>query len=253
MTVLLVSQANAATEPAAYDAPPVLVSTKGHGPKWSNVAQLRQFAAQGDPQACLELGGRFLEGDGVPQDTAGAINLLEKAAAAGLPDALFRLGKIYHDGLGVPVDYRRALGYFIPAAQANVMEAQHNIGAMLVSARGVKRNVVEGLAWLIVASHSGDSSEAEARVRAGLAQRPTAIKTAEVRAAEILRDLPHATVAGVTPPGPAPLPAAPEPEKPKPVLTPEKPPAVEVPAITAPELPPITPPDPSAPTSGPGK
>ena len=179
-------------EPA--DAPPQLISTKGDGPKWTTLEQLKQFAAKGDPTACFELADRSAKGDGVPRDLKQATVLFEQAARGGVANGWFRLGKIYHDGLAGAPDYGRALDHFSTAAQIGVVEAQHNIGAMLVSARGVKRDYIEGLAWLIVAKKSGAASEAETQVRARLAKRPADITTAEARAVEIAKDLPHATV-----------------------------------------------------------
>lgn len=179
-------------EPA--DAPPQLISTNGGGPKWTTVEQLKQFAAKGDPQACFELADRTIEGDGVPRDVARATALFEQAAKGGAANGWFRLGKIYHDGLDGAPDYGRALDYFTTAARAGVVEAQHNIGAMLVSARGVKRDYVEGLAWLIVAKKSGAASDAETQVRGRIAKRPADITAAEKRAAELVNDLPNATV-----------------------------------------------------------
>lgn len=231
-------------EPA--DAPPQLISTKGGGPKWKNVPELQQFADKGDPQACFELAESCLEGDGVPRDVAKAAALYEQAGKGGVVNGWFRLGKIHHDGLDGPADYGWALEYFTKAAQAGVVEAQHNIGAMLVSARGVKRDYVEGLAWLILAKQSGALTDAEAQVRTRLAKRPADITAAETRAAELSRDLSHATVratlTGKTT-RPPDLPAA----------------LVAKPAVVAPKSEPMTPPKitvpmaPISPTLPPGK
>lgn len=230
--------ASKAAEPA--DAPPQLISTHGGGPKWKNVPELQVFAAKGDPKACLELGDRCLEGDGVPRDATKAAALYEQAAKAGAADGWFRLGKIYHDGLLDAPDYGKALDYFTTAAKAGVVEAQHNIGAMLVSARGVKRDYVEGLAWLIVARQAGAPSDAEAQVRARLSRRPADITAAEARAIEIAADLAnvvvHATllnrpVAPVADPVTKPAITAP---KPDPVVPPKI-------AVPLPPTPPITP------------
>jgi len=255
VTALFLSTAVAApTKDSGGDAAPVLLSTKGKGPKWKTLAELQQFAAKGDPQACFELGQRCVDGDEVPQDTPRAITLFEQAAKGGVPDATFRLGKIYHDGTGVPVDYVRALDYYTTAAQAGILEAQHNIGAMLVSARGVRRDFIEGLAWLIVAGKSGDPSEAEQQVRNRLAKRPADIKAAEERAAEIAKDLRNATVRAV-PLGLKPKPEAPIPPKPEiasPVLPPAEKPAIAPPKIEAPSLIIDVPAKPDAPVA-PGK
>lgn len=222
---------------ASGDAPPQLISTKGGGSKWSNARELEAHAAKGDPQACFELGARLLDGDDeIKSDPVRARPLLEVAAAGGVADAQFRLGKIYHDARGVPRDYAKALEHYTAAARLGVPEAQHNIGAMLVSARGVKRDYVEGLAWIILANKSGAGSEAETQVRTRLAKRPADIRAAEARAAELLADLPKATIRGVN--GPVPDPRepptlAPPPAAPRPVVKP---------TLTAPKIDPVAPP-----------
>lgn len=171
---------------SADDSAPQLIST---GPRWRNVTELQRFAAEGDPQACFELGDRLLNGDELAADPVAARKWLEKAAQGGVGDAMFRLGKVYHDGIGGPRDFARALDYYAQAARAGIPEAQHNIGAMLVSGRGVKRDYVEGLAWLIVATKSGAVSDAEQRTRERLAKRPADIAAAEARAQELIAAL----------------------------------------------------------------
>jgi uncharacterized protein len=216
---------------------PQLISTQGGGTKWKNTKELKAYAAKGDPQACFELGTRLLEGDDeVAADLSAARALLEAAATGGVADAHFRLGKIYHDARGVPRDYAKALEYYTTAARRGVPEAQHNIGSMLVSARGVKRDFVEGLAWLLVAEKSGAVSQAVVQVRERLAKKPADIEAAEMRAKELLADLPRASVRLGPPPAPAV--AAPSVEQPTRVHTK---PAVP-PVITAPKIEPLTPP-----------
>lgn len=223
------------------DAPPQLISTQGGGPGWKNIAELRQFAAKGNPQACLELGDRTVEGDGVPRDVPAAVALYEQAAKGGVANGWFRLGKIHHDGLLGEPDYGRALDYFTYAARLGVTEAEHNIGAMLVSARGVKRDYVEGLAWLIVARKSGASPDAETQVRERLAKRPTDIAAAEARAAEIAKDPAHAAVRATVLNHPA---ASAAPAVQKPTLAAPRPEPTSPVKITVPLMPaspPITP------------
>ena len=243
MTAVFLGPLDAAPKKDSGDTTPVLLSTKGAKPKWKNVAELKQFAATGDPQACFELGDRYVEGDGVPQDPTQAIPLFEQAAKGGMANAWFKLGKIYHDGLGVPNDYERALEYFTKAARANVTEAQHNIGAMLVSARGVKRDYIEGLAWLIVATKSGDLSDAETQVRNRLAKHPADIAAAEARATDLEKNLETAEVQS-TFNGSAVRPAS----APK-VDAPVSPP-VDQPKFSAPKVDPVAPPKISVPASG---
>lgn len=176
------------------DARPVLLSTRGNAPKWKNAAQLQKFAAQGDPQACFELGTNYLEGSGVDQNATLGIGFLEQAAKGGIANASFRLGKIYYNGDVVAVDYARALEYYSVAARSGVFEAQHNIGVMLVGAKGVKRDYVEGLAWLLLATKSGAPATVEGQVRARLKKYPDKIHAAELRMSELLENLSEATV-----------------------------------------------------------
>lgn len=243
MTAVFFGPSLAAPQKDAGDAPPVLVSTKGARPKWKNIAELKQFAAKGDVQACFELGDRYLEGDGVPQDPMQAIPLFEQAAKGGVTNAWFKLGKIYHDGLGVPADYVRALDYFTRAARANVTEAQHNLGAMLVSARGVKRDYIEGLAWLIVATKSGDLSDAETQVRSRMARRPADIAAAEARAAEVQRNLAAAEVQATFSGGVGQSPSGSK-------VDASVPPPVDQPKFSAPKVDPVVPPKVSVPPPG---
>jgi uncharacterized protein len=198
--------------PASGDAAPQIVST---GPKWKNLEQLRRYAAQGDPQACFELGDRLLNGDGVAIDATAAREWLDRAARGGVAEAMFRLGKLHNDGVGGPKNFELALDYYGQAALLGVPEAQHNIGAFLVSGRGVKRDYAEGLAWLIVAEKNGAASDAVARTRAHLAKRPGDIAAAEKRAAELIGALadpqkraaaaPRFTLPGARPTVPPPI------------------------------------------------
>lgn len=200
--------------------PPQLVSK---GPKWKTVDQLRQFAAQGDAQACFELGDRLLNGDGMTADPVAARTWLDQAARGGVAEAMFRLGKMNFDGVGGPKSVDLALDYYAQAAVRGVPEAQHNVGAILVSGRGVKRDYAEGLAWLIVAEKNGAASDAVARTREHLAKRPADIAAAEKRAAELqelLKDpatrekaAPRFSTAGARPTTPPPI-AEPKPEAP---------------------------------------
>ncbi len=224
--------------PEPADALPQRISTTEGKPKWTNEAQLKKFAASGDPQACFELAGQILASDGVSQDIKQAIGLLERAAKGGIANAWFRLGKIYHDGLAGEPDYGRALDYYTLAARAGVIEAQHNIGAMLVSARGVKRDYVEGLAWLIVAGKSGAVSDAETQVRARLAKRPAEIQAADARSRELIGNLSSATVHAVLKVTPAQSATDGSLKAP---MTPIIPNPIEKSVITAPRIDPLVP------------
>jgi len=116
-----------------------------------------------------------------------------------------------------------------------VSEAQHNLGVMLVSAKGVKRDYVEGLAWLILATKSGASVDGENRVRARLQKYPAQIRAAELRAQELSKDLPRAVVRAelVNPVVVNPEPTTEAPVVETPVITPMEKPVIAPPQIEA--------------------
>ncbi len=189
----------------------------------------------------------LLQTEGAPDAVAQGLLQLEQLAKEGDSRALFRLGKLFADGDRVPADLTKAYHYYLQAAQAGVAEAQHNLGAMLVSGRGIKRDWVEGLAWLIVASRNGADSASENQTRAHLTQRrrTTLIENAEKRALELM-----------APPSPTPTPS-PTPARPA-LSAPVPPPSgLGLPAPLPPgglslALPPLPSPTPSkAPPSNP--
>lgn len=233
---------------AQDEAPKLLSTTGGSGRQpWKNLAELQKAAAAGNPAACLQLGLCYETGDGVKQDYAQAGTLYEQAAAGGVADAIYRLGKLHQDGLGVASDPIHARELYRIAAQANVPLAQYNLGAMLVSARGGRPDIVEGLAWLILARRNHIEAAGEQQVRDHLA--PQVIAAAEKRAEELSQAV--AARKGAKPPWPPPdsessssLPVAPVPPVVKralppprlapPEIEPPPPPVFSLPAIPAP-------------------
>src|SRR3954471_9649266 len=154
------------------DSGPVLMSrTDGGG--WSNVKELEQAAAKGNPKAEAQLGEMLLRGDGIAKDEPRGIALIEKAARAGNSAAAFRMGMLLANGdSGVAKDEVRALDYFRAAAAGGEAEAFFNIGAAYASARGVKRDYGEALGWLIIAKQRGAGANAESSLRAQLKSQP---------------------------------------------------------------------------------
>ncbi len=63
------------------------------------------------PMAEVQLGRRYAEGQGVPKDTAKALQLLQSAYDkdwSGRAEAAYYLGRMYDDGNGVPQDKQKA-------------------------------------------------------------------------------------------------------------------------------------------------
>jgi uncharacterized protein len=73
------------------------------------VEWLKIRAAQGNAEAQSNLGIRYANGQGVPQDYAEAHKWFSLAAAQGDARAQSNLGVMYHEGQGVPQDYTEAL------------------------------------------------------------------------------------------------------------------------------------------------
>ena len=175
----------------ADDEAPVLVSkTGGATSKWKTLADVQKAAELGEADAALELGSMYEFGREVPENPVRARTLYMQASAGGLAEADFRLGRLLSEGLGGPVDLPAAFERYLRAARAGLPLAQYNVGAMLASGRGVKRDYVEGLAWVILASRdSVVDPEGEKRLRARLARRPQDIAAAEARAKAIEAEL----------------------------------------------------------------
>ncbi len=179
---------------AGADRPPERVSTTGGaGSKWTSLPELQAAAAKGDAAACLELGSMYEFGRTVKEDAAKARVLYLQAAAGGLPEADFRLGRLLSEGLGGPADLPGAYQRYLRAAKAGMPLAQFNVGAMLASARGVRRNYVEGLAWIILASRDPEVDKTgEEKLRARLAGRPRDLAAAELRVVTLEEELKRA-------------------------------------------------------------
>ena len=74
----------------AQDEKPVLVSRTG-GASWSDVAELKASAKQGNAKACAQLGELMLRGDAeVARDVPAAVAMLEQAARGGEASAAAR-------------------------------------------------------------------------------------------------------------------------------------------------------------------
>jgi hypothetical protein len=197
----------------AKDSAPVLMSKTG-GDSWSDLKELQQAVAKGNPKAERHLGEMLLRGDGIPKDEARGVALLEKAARAGNSPAAFRIGMLLaHGESGVSKDPVRALAYFRAAAAGGEVEAFYNTGAAYASGLGVKRDYAEALGWLIVARQRGADAKTEQALRAQLKSRADSIAKGEARAKEIEGEFAGKKVTEFLPP-PAPFDQPGDPLKP---------------------------------------
>jgi uncharacterized protein len=78
-------------------------------------------------------------------------------AEEGDPGCQFNLGLLYLDGHGVPQSYAEAVNWFRRAAEQDYVPAQHNLGAMYGSGQGVKRDYVQAYKWLNICAAKGNA------------------------------------------------------------------------------------------------
>ena len=98
----------------------LVLTATDHGRELVDVGEVERAIAAGDRAARVALGRRYLDGDGVPQNFAKAVELIPKAAESGDPKARYLLARIYAEGLGTQPDPRRAhLEASLAAAQGH--------------------------------------------------------------------------------------------------------------------------------------
>ena len=167
----------------------VLVALAVAGVAWRAAgAEIRARAEQGDAGAQFTLGGRYFNGEGVPQDDREAVrwwrraaeqghapaqNSLRRAAVLGDAHAQFILGRMYDLGRGVPRDDREAERWYRLAADLGYAQAQFILGRMYdhgrgagVLGHGVPEDDREAVRWHRLAA---DQGHAGARFDLGVA------------------------------------------------------------------------------------
>jgi localization factor PodJL len=149
-------------------------------------------ATSGDLAASYEVGARFADGTGVPQDLPTAAAWFERAARGGIAMAQFRLGSMYEKGLGLKKDlqearrlylaaagkgnakamhnlavlyaegidgkpdYPTATQWFRKAATYGVVDSEYNLAILYARGVGIERNLVESYKWFALAARGGD-------------------------------------------------------------------------------------------------
>lgn len=131
---------------------------KAGTPKW-----VEKAAARGDKLAQELLAG-YREDEGVPTDSAKAVEWFEKAAAQGDVLSQIALASIYQDGKGVPMNAAKAAEWYQKAATAKGAApldsfqsalAKFFLGLMYRNGDGVPRDSVLAYAWLNLAAAEG--------------------------------------------------------------------------------------------------
>jgi len=122
-----------------------------------SIAEIRSNAEAGDAEAQLNLGFRYHDGEGVPQDYAEALKWLRMAAEQGIPVAQGALATMYVLGEGVAKDFQEAMKWYRLAADQQFPPAQCDVGIMYRDGEGVPQDFSEAARWFRLAAEQGNS------------------------------------------------------------------------------------------------
>ena len=104
----------------------------------------------------LQLGEKYLMGQGVPKDIRKGLEFYKKAAEMGSPEAQLALGDRYQQGIDVEQDDRQALYWYQKAAAQGNAAAQTEIGVLYEFGKGVMRDYRTAMAWYQKAAAQGN-------------------------------------------------------------------------------------------------
>ena len=203
-----------AAHPASAPAPAGAILPNVVLPADMGTPALREAVAAGDARALFEIGARYAEGRGVPQDVAAAAGWYEMAAEKGLAPAQYRIGNLLEKGAGVerdagkariwyekaarqgnagamhnlavllamgsagPVDNEGAARWFKAAADLGVSDSQFNLAILAAKGLGMAQNLEASYKWFALAARSGDEDAAGKRDEIAGALRPEQLEWA---------------------------------------------------------------------------
>jgi len=124
------------------------------------VLKLTSDAESGSLSAEIELGARYMTGDGVPRDLTAAARWYEKAAQRGEPNAQNQIGYFYQAGIGVPRDLTRAMHWYQLSAANGDASALVNMGVLFITGTGVKKDVAHAASIFENAARKGNGTAA---------------------------------------------------------------------------------------------
>ena len=122
--------------------------------------KLTSDAESGSLSAEIELGARYMTGEGVPRDLAAAAHWYEKAAQRGEPNAQNQIGYFYQSGIGVPQDLTRAMHWYQLSASSGDASALVNMGVLYLMGIGVNKDVPHAASIFENAARKGNGTAA---------------------------------------------------------------------------------------------
>ena len=121
------------------------------------LSETKREAEAGDAEAQFILGLMYADGEGVPQDSAKAVEWWQKAAAQGHAAPQYNLGLSYAHGEGVPQDSAKAVKWWQKAAAQGHAAAQNNLGVRYFNGDGVPQDSAKAVEWWQKAAAQGDA------------------------------------------------------------------------------------------------
>ncbi len=122
---------------------------------------LIQAAESGDLAARFELGNRYLNGNGVLQNSTEALHWFTLAAEQGNRNAQYNVGVIYLNGVGVEPDAVKAVEWFRKAADNGDPPSQFAMAVLLFEGLPeLPKDIAQAYKWFVLAGASGDQTAA---------------------------------------------------------------------------------------------
>lgn len=121
------------------------------------------LAEQGDPEAQLQMGLRYAEGDGVIQNDKEAARWFAQAAKQGLAEAEYQYGLALLRGRGVVQDYKAAFDWIEKPALRGYARAQYSLGELYRYGTGTAMDKARAYLWFNLAAAQGVDAAAKAR------------------------------------------------------------------------------------------
>lgn len=124
-------------------------------PVISKPEESRARAEVGNAPAQFNMGVRYDNGDGVPQDYHEAVRWYKMAADQGYAAAQYNLGVCYYKGEGVPQNPFEAVKWYLKAAEQGDTLAQYNLGSAYENGDGAAKDSAEAFKWWREAAEHG--------------------------------------------------------------------------------------------------
>ena len=111
------------------------------------ISELRRHTEHGDADARFNLGARYANGEGVPQDYEEAVRWYRRAAEQGYALAQRSLVDMYVDGRDVSQDDEEVVRWYLRADEQGLASVQSNLVVMYGNGRGVSQGCQRASNW----------------------------------------------------------------------------------------------------------